>query len=388
MVLWLIFAAMTAAGVCAVLWPLFGAARARNTRGADKVADVYKDQLAELDREVATGLIDSDEADAAKVEISRRLIAAATPDQAPSDKKTDNPSRAFRPWAAAAAVIGIPAMGLAFYLTSGSPGLSGKPRQAADASAIQAKTFARQLKIVEARLRERPDDVRGWRVIAPVYRQLQRYQDAANAWEQVIRLDGRKPETLAEYGEVLVLMGGGIVSEKAHGIFEEARKANPGLIKPRRFLALAAAQEGDYETALKRLQALLKDAPADAPWRPAIERAVQGIRTLMASNAGKDKSAPPRLDQATIDAARKASPDERRQMINAMVERLAARLEQDGGDLNGWLRLTRSYIVLKRKAKARQALARAKQVFANDPAALRKLEAMAELVEQLPNPQP
>src|SRR5207237_8228400 len=72
--LWFVFALMTAAAVFAVLWPL--GRRSRLQTGGTEAA-VYRDQLAEVDRDLAGGLIGAAGAEAAGVEVSRRLVAGA-----------------------------------------------------------------------------------------------------------------------------------------------------------------------------------------------------------------------------------------------------------------------------------------------------------------------
>ena len=74
MVLWIVFAFMTAAAILAVCWPFVRGTRAL-AGGSDLL--VYKDQLLEIDRDRASGLIGDSEAEAARLEVSRRLLAAA-----------------------------------------------------------------------------------------------------------------------------------------------------------------------------------------------------------------------------------------------------------------------------------------------------------------------
>src|ERR1700728_1509822 len=74
MTLWIIFAAMTVAATLAVLWPL-GRKPAAGRAGSDVL--VYRDQLEEIGRDRSAGLIGQAEAEAARVEVSRRLLAAA-----------------------------------------------------------------------------------------------------------------------------------------------------------------------------------------------------------------------------------------------------------------------------------------------------------------------
>src|ERR1700732_3861715 len=120
MALWLLFALMTAAAIFAVLWPL-----GRGTRPPSdgNEATVYKDQLAEIERDLAAGLIAAPEAEAARVEISRRLLAAAG--SAPVSGPQSNSKR--RPAAAVLALVGLPLVAAAIYVPLGSPALRDFP---------------------------------------------------------------------------------------------------------------------------------------------------------------------------------------------------------------------------------------------------------------------
>ena len=170
MTLWFVFALMTVAAIFAVLWPL---SRARPAASEGSEATVYKDQLAEIDRDVAAGLIGASEAEAARVEISRRLLAAAAADErAPPTASNVRLRRA----AAIVALVGLPIVSVAFYLPLGSPRLGDFPlaerARAPDASQPLDNLVAQ----VEAHLEKNPTDGRGWNVLAPVLARLGRYR--------------------------------------------------------------------------------------------------------------------------------------------------------------------------------------------------------------------
>nr|HEV8010521.1 c-type cytochrome biogenesis protein CcmI [Bradyrhizobium sp.] len=174
MTLWFVFALMTAAAVFAVLWPL----GRRRPQSDGSEATVYRDQLAEVDRDLAAGLIGCSEAEAARVEISRRLLAAA-------DNQRDPPvasSLPLRRFAAVLALVGLPIISLALYLPLGSPRLGDFPL----AQRIRAPDGTRSLDNlvaqVEAHLEKNPTDGRGWNVLAPVLARLGRYEEAVRAY--------------------------------------------------------------------------------------------------------------------------------------------------------------------------------------------------------------
>src|SRR5689334_14920574 len=156
MILWVVFALMTAAAVFAVLWPLGRGARVQPTGG--DVA-VYKDQLAEIERDRAADRIAAPEAEAARVEVSRRLLAAA-------DAERAQKGLVALPWrrraAAVTTLVAMPVGALGLYLTLGSPGLPGEPLAARHQERPEQRSLASLVTQVEAHLARNPEDGRGW----------------------------------------------------------------------------------------------------------------------------------------------------------------------------------------------------------------------------------
>lgn len=395
MALWIILAGMTALCLFAVLRPLLQSQQSLADETHEDIA-VYRDQLNEIEREKASGLIGDQEADAAHAEISRRLLRAAARHDAEEDDRSDPGQHvAFRRLVAACSIIGIPALGLAIYLSAGSPSLPGQPHASRQTLPAANQDMATLVARAEAQMRERPDDVRGWRVLAPAYRSLRRYSDSAYALEQVLRIEGRQPAVLAEYGEALVFTEAGVISKKARDVFEEANRLDKKLVKPQYYLALEAVQDGKPELAVTRWQALLRTAPADAPWRGQIETALARVQNSLKQAQSNERpskqpagqKAPsgvgPALDRETLASARDLTADQRSEMIQSMVQRLAARLDKNGGDLDSWFRLARAYAVLKNATAVGDTLDKARVKFASDAAALKKIDAMAANLKEL-----
>jgi cytochrome c-type biogenesis protein CcmH len=351
MTLWFVFALMTAAAIFAVLLPL---GLGRGQSGGSE-ASVYKDQLAEIDRDVATGLIGTAEAEAARVEIGRRLLAA-------TDETRSAPMRASTRWRRSAAVlslVGLPLLAVAIYLPLGSPRLADFPL----AQRLRAPDAAQPLDAlvaqVEQHLEKNPTDARGWTVLAPVLARLGRFDDAVRAYRSAITYGGETADRRADLGEVIAAAAGGVVTAEAKAEFERARALDADEAKARYFLGLAAEQDGRNADAASIWRALLEKAPADAPWRPLVEAALTRVGA---------PSAPP-----LSDSAKDMSESDRSGMIRGMVERLATRLKQNGNDVEGWLRLVRAYMVMGERDKAKSALSDARQAVANDAERLRQL---------------
>ena len=373
MLLWIAFALMTAAALAAVLLPLARPAR-RDELDSGALA-VYRHQLEEIEDERTRGLVDNGEAAGARVEVARRLLASADRMDAQSPPPPLPESK--RATVALATAAAIPLFTLALYLTHGSPGLPSFPATARTQMPIERAQISDLVAKVEARLREHPEDGDGWDVIAPVYYKLERFRDAANAYARAARLKGETVRRLAGLAESAVLAADGIVTEEARAAYERILALEPGRPEPRFWLALAKEQDGKLEPALSDYRALLSDAPADAPWRAAVESRIADVGRRI---AGVDKPDPraPGPSAEDIAASEKLSPQDRTKMNAGMEDGLAERLKRDGRDLAGWQRLINAYAVLGRSQDARTALAEARKNFPADAAAQAALAALAK----------
>ncbi|WP_166293819.1 c-type cytochrome biogenesis protein CcmI [Bradyrhizobium sp. 2S1] len=363
MTLWFVFALMTVAAIFAVLWPLSRRGRA-DTGGSEVV--VYRDQLAEIDRDMASGIIGAAEADAARVEISRRLLAAA--DQSGRETPVQG-SLTLRRAAAIVALVGLPVIASGFYLALGSPRLGDFPLSERSRVADANQPLANLVAQVEAHLEKNPTDGRGWTVLAPVLSRLGRYDDAVRAYRNAITYAGDSADRRADLGEAMIGTAGGVVTAEAKTEFERAVALNVDDAKANYFLGLAAEQDGRKADAAALWQKMLAKAPQDAPWRPLVQAAL--VRVGVVSAPGGVSA--PALPDSAVAAAKDMSEADRGTMIQGMVDRLATRLKTNGDDVEGWLRLVRAYLVMGERDKAMSALADARQAVANDADRLRQL---------------
>jgi cytochrome c-type biogenesis protein CcmH len=363
MTLWFVLALMTAAAVFAVLWPL---ARSRAALRSGSDVAVYRDQLDEIRRDRASGRIGENEAQAAEVEVSRRLIAAADAEAAlPMGASAAVLTRRRRA-VTLVALIALPLGALAVYLVLGSPSLPGQPlaaRMTAEDSSL-ANLVAR----VESRLASNPKEGRGWELIAPIYLRLGRYDDAVKARRNSLHLNGETADRWADLGEALVGAASGVVTAEAKKAFDAAVGLEVAHIKARFYLGLAAEQDGRVDLAATIWKKMLADAPPDAPW-------AEPLRKELARLTGEPAKGPTEEQMA---AAGDLAPDQKMAMIQGMVAQLAERLARDGSDLDGWLRLMRSYMVLGERDKARAAAGDARRALAGEPDKLRQIDEMAK----------
>ena len=363
MTLWLVFALMTAAAVLAVLWPL---SRRRPAPGGSEVA-VYRDQLNEIARDRASGLIGEAEAEAARIEVSRRLIAAAN---AAEPEGTSEVSSLWRRRATAlAGLVLLPAGAAALYLALGSPQLSGEPLAARLAAIHQNNSIASMVSQVEAYLERNPNDARGYEVLAPVYLRLGRFADAVAARRKLLALAGESADREADLGEALTAASNGIVTDEAKSAFDRSVKLEPNQLKARFFLGLAAEQDGDKTKAATIWRGLLEQAPPGAPWIASVREALARV-----GGAPPPMAAAPGPNAQDVEAAAGMSAEDRNAMIRGMVAKLAERLKQHGDDVEGWQRLLRAYMVLGDRDKAVAAAADARRALADNPDKQQQIE--------------
>ena len=351
--LWVVFAVLTAGAVGCVLWPLRRAPRALSRRHIGVA--IYKAQLAEIERDEAQRIVSKEDAESAKAEAARRLLAADT-----ANETLPGASQAKARLAALAVLIFVPALVLILYTAIGHPDLPDAPLSARLQTSPEKLDLAAAIAKIETHLAEHPDDGRGYEVLAPVYMRIGRAGDAVNAAGAALRLLGESPERQTLYGEALVVAANGAVTPEAAQAFEAAAAKDSSAAKARFFLGLYAEQQGDKERAKEIWTKLAADAPPDS-------QLAQALRLRIAALSEGPEA-------TKSEAARDT---ERMRAIRGMVDRLAARLAQNGNDVEGWLRLVRSYTVLQETEKARSALIDAKRNLAGDPSAIARLDALA-----------
>lgn len=369
MLLWILFAVVTAGVLLAILRPLRVSGAMSIPSDSEYDAALYSDQLAELDRDAERGLISGDEREAARNEIGRRLLRAADgPRRFASPGGTLFERRVF-----AAVLFLLPALAVSLYLLNGSPGMPGLPYEQRMENAIANRDTDALIAKVENHLAVDPGDVAGWLVIARAYRSLGRFGDAAKAFSEAVSRSTPDATLLADNGEMIVMDRNGSVTSEARTLFRRARDLEPANPRARYYLALSLAQAGDTAGAVREWQALVNESPNDTPWRQFVQQRI---------DATKSGSVAPELTEDQMAEAQSMTAEEKAAMIGGMVEKLSDRLQQDGNDLEGWLRLARARAVLGEPAKARAALDHAAEIFKQDAAALARITDMRKTLPE------
>lgn len=395
MLLWVLFAIITAATVLFLLRPLArDEVEAHDAESADIA--VYKDQLREVDSDLDRGLINAQEAQAARAELGRRLLNRAS---VKGVGQSGAPVSAGAGYAGLHRGVGlalsiiVPVLSVGLYLAVGSPGLPSRPHaERMQVSPQQASTDELIAK-VEEQLRRTPEDGRGWAVLAPVYKKVMRFADAANAYGQAIRLLGETPERLAGFAQSEILANNGLVTERARLALNRWLVLQPENPEATFWLAQALEQDGKTTDAVEQYKLLLSKSPDDAPWRASVTQRVAELTALAGSKAGSDGAASgaskpareaagvsqaPGPDADDVAAAAEMTADQRAAFVDQMVTRLAQRLKENGNDAGGWKRLIRAYMVLGRRDDARAALIDARKAFAKSEDMQMEFDAFAK----------
>lgn len=360
--IWLVFALLTGVAVFSILWPLSRPAPQPREDAADVA--FYRAQIAEIDVELSRGALDPQQAESAKALAARRLLAAAPDEVAVGDTPR------LRKIAAALALVLIPAVALGLYQKIGNPELPDMPLAARLQSQPVKTDIAMAVAKIEAHIDAHPDDGQAYEVVAPVYLQMGRYDDAVRARGLALKFLGPTPERYVRYAEALSYAADGVVSPEAEIQIDQALKLDPKYMEARYFQGLAAAQHDEKDAARKIWSGMIAELPEGSKVKAAV---AEKIAMLDAPD-----TAEPQVSAQQPAQAPAARPDPQQEMINAMVARLAQRLATKGGDAEEWMRLIRAYKVLNESGKAEVALADARKALASDASGQGKLTELAQ----------
>ena len=325
MIFWSIAIAVTAIACAALFYA--GAGRTVNAAGPEMADpnDHFRRLLSGIEADEQSGKLDADQALAARGELARELLRSKSESQATSPRLGRAPLLA--------GVLAVAGISLSLYAALGRPDLPAQPLAQRPELAAQRMDLGDAIARIEARLAEAPDDVRGWQVIAPAYIEQGRFADAAQAYRRIIELSGSSADLQTDLAEALLLGAGGAGSDDAMIQLRAAAEADASHVRSRLYLAAELMRTGEYDEAAAYWQQTIALAQGDEPWLPA---ARQGLAVAEAD--GVDTSA-----------------QQQAEMIAGMVGGLAERLYADGGSVEEWTQLVRSYLVLEDRENAQRA---------------------------------
>lgn len=365
--LWLGFALLLALALAFLLWPWFGRRRAANLRKAHDLA-VYRAQLDEIAQELTRGTLSETEANAARVEIQRRLLRAdAAPDEAAF-------SDVLKPGVLLGtglmlALLPVGAVGL--YAALGRPDAAKQPVLAQSAELERQRAEQHEMDVLVDRLRQRletePNRAEGWVLLGRTLMNMGRYGEAVEAFDRLTALTPEDAEAHAFLGEAYIFGNDGRVTREARLAFQRTLQLEPGHPSALYYLAMAKMQDGDMRGAFTDWLVLVRAAEPDAPWLPLVMTRLREVAPRIGvdlaqvlPNAAQPGNAPSALPPSgptreQMEAAQSMSTEDRAAMIRGMVERLAERLKDNPNDLEGWVRLGRAREVMNDRPAAIEA---------------------------------
>ena len=362
--IWGLMAVIVVAVLAVVLWPLMRAPRVAKDR-ADYDAEVFQDQLKEIERDVTRGVLTEAEAASARIEIQRRLLAAGR-----AAAETHHTStRGKRLGLAGGVAVLVPVVALGIYLSVGEPSLSSTDVDMASAPIDVESEKERAVMRLADKVAADPNNVEGLALLARSYRELHAWENAAKTYEKLSKL---RPDadSFASLGEMLTAQAEGHVTQEAHDALMKALELDRDEVRSRFYLGLEQSQQNNYRDAIAIWRDLTNGAPEDAPWLPMVRQQMgmvaqaSGIPPMGVEPRHPLSPAPVATvsaspTPATTPAAPGNFSPEQREMIEGMVGGLAARLEQSPNDFKGWMMLGRSYTVLQKADDAVKAYGKA-----------------------------
>ena len=384
---WILCTLLTLVVVSFLALPLL---RADEASGDAPDVEIYKAQLSEVDRDVERGILNAEEAERARTEISRRLLAAARAERAEGTA----PPRLTR-GLVAVTLLGVAGIGAWTYGSIGAPGVPDQPLVARletaeemrlnrpDQAALEAETppmpaveadqeYLDQIAQLRAVVPTRPDDLQGWELLAYHESRLNNFSAAARAQARVVELKGDEAsvQDLVRQADLLVIAADGIVSPEAEAVSRKILDRAPDNVPATYFLGAMYFQTGRPDVAFRA-------------WRGLAESGDQGFHAQMArsqieqaaARAGIDYTLPalPGPSAEEMAASEDMTPEDRDRMIRGMVSQLADRLGSQGGPATEWARLITAYGVLGETDAAATVWGEAQEVFAGDANAMATL---------------
>ena len=319
-------------------------------------ASLYRAALDALSADERQDVIAPADAEAERAALARGLLAKPEPASPPA-KASALPARVL----AFTLLAAVPLLGGSLYLLAGGDLRLANPQ--ADRRSPQVAELEGLARQLSERVARQPDDAEGYRALGLALALLDRPVEASRAFRNAVALGDKSPQTLAALGEALTRAQGGM-SPEAMDAFNAALKANPNLPTALLFRGQGRYEMGDLQGAHDDWAHLLEVTPEDAPWRAKLTEHLDALDKAIAAQGAVPEGG------AAVAAM---EPGARQAMIESMVARLAARLEAEPRDLEGWGKLIRSYNVLGQPDKAAEALRKARTIFKDDPAALKTL---------------
>ncbi len=366
--IWAGFGLMTLTAVVFAAWPLFAKGKSV-VATEDGTSAVLVDQLDEVQRDLERRVISEEEANAARMEIKRRILALSrkTSDAGPRSSGDGNAAMYL-------AALFVPILAIGYYSMNGAPVSSSRALEELQAEREEEQKVADLAQKLFERLIGEPNGGQsdGWMLLGQTYMRMGEHHDAVQAFEVITRREGATSETWSRLAEALVMAEAGIVTPRAQSAIDQAFSLDPANPAAAFYMAVSLEQAGKATDAHELLVSRLNEAEGFAPWMETfvakanrIGGEIGRVPVNLASFAPMVAGPGPSADD--VAAAGDMTEEDRSAFIRSMVERLASRLEDEPDDLEGWMRLANAYTVLGERDNAVSAYEKASALLQNAP---------------------
>lgn len=279
----------------------------------------FKEVLAELEADTRSGKMSANEAEVARAELAREVLRVR--------RETHTPKHSLGLGVVVTGALLVLGLAVGGYALHGSPHLPGYPL-AARTDATGYESIAQR---IESHLMGDPDDADGWRALATLRMEMGAFEEAAEAYRRALETGPATADGQTDLAEALLFLGSDAGRVEAMELLRAASTSDATHVRSRLYLASELTRIGQNDEAIRFWQQAMEMAVGDEPW---LEAARQGL--AVARGGG---------DAVLVDEA---------DMIAGMVEGLDARLFADGGSVEEWTQLVRSYLVLNDPASAQR----------------------------------
>jgi cytochrome c-type biogenesis protein CcmH len=285
MTFWILIALMIAGALLFIVPPLLGRKNEQvsATARSELNITVYRDQLRELDAELAAGALSKEEYQSARSELEGRVLEDSATEEAVVAPPVSNRKLAI------AAAVAVPVLTVSLYLMLGKP--AGLDPQSVPVEPEQQVTQEQIVAMVEKlaqKLKDKPDDEQGWVMLARSYLALRRFNEAADAYAHAVELMPNNAQLLADYADILAVNNGRNMLGEPEKIIRQALQADPNNAKALALMGTAAYQHKDYKAAIEWWQKLLLNVPPDSQMAASIKANISQAEGL----SGQPMSAP------------------------------------------------------------------------------------------------
>jgi len=291
----LITVGMVAVALAAVLVPLLRSSAPGVPREATNVA-ILRDQLRELDADLATGTMPRDRYDQARQELLQRALDESKTVEAVAPKAPQSAA-----WTAAILGSAIPIAALLLYLSLGNHDAFAPPAVQAGAAGehkVTRQDIEALAEKLAAKLKDDPSNVDGWVMLARTYQALDRNEESARAFDRAVALLPDNADMLADYADLLASIDGGF-RDKSVQLIEQALKADPTHWKALALAGTVAFNRKDYKTAVEYWEKMKATVPSTSPLAGSIDASIAEARELGGLKATAKAAAPASPPAAT-----------------------------------------------------------------------------------------